>query len=117
MSYRRPVAVPRTLEGCDLVEEYFDDLEGVKSYHRLMVQCPLADCEHFHAAKPCQKRRGLSGRLTRHFGDMESVGYLVLWIRNAADYASQPEHVRGFKESFAQDIKDYLISEGHLAPG
>jgi hypothetical protein len=89
---------PCTVEGVAIDTELHIN---VQHYYRKMVSCP-------HHAK-CRRKRNVSTRHTKHFGEMEVFGYMGVWLKAGACLTKE-EH-RDFKPQVLQ-VEQYLRSKG-----
>ena len=79
-------------------------------YKRLIVNCPLANCEHRRVGAACGKKRNMGQRQTAKFGEREPEGYLGAWAAAADRFTSSEAHVR-WNPSTAQ-VRKFMVSRG-----
>ena len=84
---------------------------GAQRYHRLFVTCAHSDSLHCGRG-PCRRKRNISEAHTRHFGRLEVVGDLGVWLRRSRDFASRAEHM-SFRPHW-RGIEDYVVESGLL---
>lgn len=106
------VPVITRVEGVRLITDVHGEFGQVGYYRRFRVTCPAACFGHCSSRGVCSKRRGTGPAQTAHFGPLEPVAYLGVWLRQSDSCASRQSHM-AFQPSVAQ-VQAYMIEQGWL---